>query len=392
MSDLREGLTLGAEEEFHVVDTGSWELAASAPKLIAHLADTSFTEEMQRTTVETRTEVTSTLDSFRSEVVRLRRALREAADPLGLALAASGTAPHSSAEDFALTGTGRYRRMQEQYRMLVDEQLICGLQIHVGVSDRDLAVLAAQRVTWILPVLLALSASSPFWDDQDTGYASIRSIMWQRWPSAGPTGPLSSAAEYDALIADLIRTGVLSDPRMAYFDVRPSAHLPTLELRVCDACPILDDAVMIAGLFRGAVRQALDDIERGVAHRSIAVPLQRAAMWQAARGGLSGSLLNDQAHPEPVAAEIVVRSALRRLGRHLEELGDYEQVADLVEATLVRGNSADRQRAAFAERGRIEDVVALVVRETMGPASRPPPAAEVLRIPGTRWGPGAAHA
>ena len=351
MSDLREGLTLGAEEEFHVVDTGSWQLAAAAPKLISHLADTSFTEEMQRTTVESRTEVTSTLDNFRSEVVRLRRSLTEAAGPLGLALAASGTAPHSSAEDFALTGTGRYRRMQEQYRMLVDEQLICGLQIHVGVSDRDLAVHAAQRVTWILPVLLALSASSPFWNDQDTGYASIRSVMWQRWPSAGPTGPLSSAAEYDALVADLIRTGVLSAPRMAYFDVRPSAHLPTLELRVCDACPIVDDAVMIAGLFRGAVRQALDDIERGVAHRSIAMPLQRAAMWQAARGGLSGSLLNDQARPEPVEAEIVVRSALRRLGRHLAELGDYEQVADLVEATLVRGNSADRQRAALLSGG-----------------------------------------
>ena len=286
MSGLDEGLTLGAEEEFHVVDTGSWQLAASAPKLIAHMADPSFGEEMQRTTVETRTEVASTLDDFRSEVVRLRRALTEAADPLGLALAASGTAPHSSAEDFALTRTGRYHRMQEQYRMLVDEQLICGLQIHVGVSDRDLAVLAAQRVTWISPVLLALSASSPFWNGQDTGYASIRSIMWQRWPSAGPTGPLSSAAEYDALVEDLIRTGVLADARMAYFDVRPSAHLPTLELRVCDACPLLDDAVMIAGLFRAAVRQALDDIERGVAHRSIAVPLQRAAMWQAARDGL----------------------------------------------------------------------------------------------------------
>ena len=87
--------------------------------------------------------------------------------------------------------------------------------------------------------------------------------MWQRWPSAGPTGPLSSAADYDGLVEDLIRTGVLADAGMAYFDVRPSDHVPTLELRVCDACPIVDDAVMIAGLFRAAVRQALDDIDGG---------------------------------------------------------------------------------------------------------------------------------
>ena len=379
MSGTGEGLTLGVEEEIHVVDIESWRLAPCAPKLLSHVDDPSFATEMQRTTVETRTEPTSTLEGLRSEIVRLRTTLSKAAAPEGLGLAASGTAPSSSAEDFDLTGTGRYRMMQEQYRMLVDEQLICGLQVHVGVEDRDLAVLASQRVSWILPVLLALSASSPFWNGQDTGYASIRSIMWQRWPSAGPTGPLESAADYDNLVEDLIRTGVLADAGMAYFDVRPSDHVPTLELRVCDACPIVDDAVMIAGLFRAAVRQAIDDIEAGVPHRPIAVPLQRAAMWQAARGGLSGSLLDDQARPQPVEAEQVVRSALERLRPHLEKLGDHDEVSALVEAALARGNSADRQRAAFAERGRVDDVVSLVVHETMGPAAGPPPAVEALR-------------
>ena len=379
MTGTGEGLTLGVEEEIHVVDIESWQLAARAAKLLSHVADPSFATEMQRTTVETRTDPTTSLEGLRSEIVRLRTTLSEAAAAEGLGLAASGTAPLSSVEDFDLTGTGRYRMMQEQYRMLVDEQLICGLQIHVGVADRDLAVLASQRVSWILPVLLALSASSPFWNGADTGYASIRSIMWQRWPSAGPTGPLTSAADYDGLVEDLIRTGVLADPGMAYFDVRPSDHVPTLELRVCDACPVVDDAVMIAGLFRAAVRQALEDIEEGIPHRPIAVPLQRAAMWQAARGGLSGSLLDDQAHPQPVEAEQVVQSALERLRPHLEKLGDFEEVSTLVESTLAHGNSADRQRAAFAERGKVEDVVSLVVHETMGPAAGPPPAVEALR-------------
>ena len=100
-------------------------------------------------------------------------------------IAAVGTAPSAAFADFELTTTGRYGRMQEQYRMLVDEQLICGLQIHVGVSDRDLAVEIMQRIARDLPVLTALSASSPYFNEQDTGYSSIRTIIWQRWPTAG---------------------------------------------------------------------------------------------------------------------------------------------------------------------------------------------------------------
>ena len=171
----------------------------------------------------------------------------------------------SAFPDFELTTTGRYGRMQEQYRLLVDEQLICGLQIHVGVSDRDLAVQIMQRIAADLPILLALSASSPYWNEQDTGYASIRSIIWQRWPTAGATGRLRSAREYDELITDLINTGVIADEKMAYFDVRPSAHVPTLELRTCDACPLVDDAIAIAGLFRAMVRAA-EQISPTAAH------------------------------------------------------------------------------------------------------------------------------
>ena len=107
----------------------------------------------------------------------------------GLGVAAVGTAPRSTFADFELTTTGRYSRMQEQYRLLVDEQLICGTQIHVGVADRDLAVQIMQRIARDLPVLLALSASSPYWNGQDTGYASIRTIIWQRWPTAGADRP-----------------------------------------------------------------------------------------------------------------------------------------------------------------------------------------------------------
>src|ERR687893_622278 len=138
-------LTLGAEEELHLIDLQSWKLVPRAPQILARL---------------------------RAELLRLRRQIVEVAAPDQIGIAAAGTAPSSAFADFELTTTGRYGRMQEQYRMLVDEQLICGLQIHVGVSDRDLAVENMQRVARDLPILLALSASSPYWNEQDSGYAS----------------------------------------------------------------------------------------------------------------------------------------------------------------------------------------------------------------------------
>ncbi|WP_144765173.1 carboxylate--amine ligase/circularly permuted type 2 ATP-grasp protein [Curtobacterium sp. 9128] len=362
-------LTLGAEEELHLIDLESGRLSAKAPRLLPKLPADRFGAELQRTTIETNTPVVTTLDDLRRVIVDLRQELTGAIASAGVTIAAAGTAPRSEYADFELTSGGRYGRMQEQYRMLVDEQLICGLQVHVGVSDRDLAVEIAQRVAPTLPVLLALSASSPFWNGQDTGYASFRSIIWQRWPSAGSFGRVESAAEYDRVLEDLIASGVIADKKMAYFDVRPSSHAPTLELRVCDATPVVDDAVLIAGLFRAVVRRAEKAVESGAEWRPRSEPLHRAAMWQAARSGLSGELLGLGEHPERLPAEVAARQLVSRLRPELEELGDWGTVAALLEDTLARGTSTDRQRTAYAERGDLDDVVAQVVADTAGTPS-----------------------
>ncbi|WP_144711769.1 carboxylate--amine ligase/circularly permuted type 2 ATP-grasp protein [Curtobacterium pusillum] len=388
-------LTLGAEEELHLIDLESGRLSAKAPRLLPKLPAHRFGAELQRTTIETNTPVVRTLDDLRRVIVDLRSELSAAIAPAGVTIAAAGTAPRSEYADFELTSGGRYGRMQEQYRMLVDEQLICGLQVHVGVSDRDLAVQIAQRVAPVLPVLLALSASSPFWNGQDTGYASFRSIIWQRWPSAGSFGRVESAAEYDKVLDDLIASGVIADKKMAYFDVRPSSHAPTLELRVCDATPVVDDAVLIAGLFRASVRRAEKAVESGAEWQPRSEPLHRAAMWQAARSGLSGDLLGLGRHPERLPAEIAVRQLVSRLRPELEELGDWGTVSGLLEDTLARGNSTDRQRTAHAERGSLDDVVSQVVGDTAGtPSGRdehpvPPIPAYRVRAGDEAVGPGA---
>jgi len=372
-------LTLGAEEELHLIDLATSKLSARAPQLLSRLPPQNYAAEIQRTTVETNTEVVDSLAELRHELLRLRRGIVDVAAADSMGIAAVGTAPTSAFADFELTTTGRYGRMQEQYRLLVDEQLICGLQIHVGVSDRDLAVQIMQRVAADLPILLALSASSPYWNEQDTGYASIRSIIWQRWPTAGATGRIRSAREYDELITDLINTGVIADEKMAYFDVRPSAHVPTLELRTCDACPLVDDAIAIAGLFRAMVRAAEQNIANGRPFDPVPPPVHRAAIWQAARAGLTGMLLDNSRHPRPLPARRAVKSLLWRLRPQLHELGDWDAVKELVKNTLARGNSADRQRAAYAERGGLGDVVSLVVEETQGPPGGPQPAVAPLR-------------
>ncbi|RYP91754.1 hypothetical protein DL770_002098 [Monosporascus sp. CRB-9-2] len=379
---MPSALTLGIEEELHLVDLKTWRLCARAPQVLAQLPERHFKAELQRTTVETNTDVMHTLGDLREELLNKRRQVIEAAASLGLGIAAVGIAPRSDFSDFELTANGRFARMQEQYRLLVDEQLICGLQIHVGVINRDLAVRISQRVERDLPALLALSASSPYWNGDDTGYASMRNIIGTRWPSSGSPGPVASAAEYDEMLADLVASGVIGDKKMAYFDVRPSLSGPTVELRVCDSCPIIDDVVLITGLFRAMVRAAEQDIEAGVSYEQWPVPLYRAAMWQAARGGLSGNLLDATPHPKPREAVLVIRDLVQRLRPQLEVLGDWDEVLRLSEMTLHRGNSADRQRAAFAEHGNLDDVMQLVVEETHSPASGPPP--QTPPIPGYR--------
>ena len=240
-------LRLGVEEEFHVVDLPSRELVAQAPTILEGLPDETYSDELQRSVVESNSPVCTELTALRESLVASRRLLVETAGAHDLGVVAAGTVPLVDPLRLAVTPSVRYERMLADYQLLVREQLICGAQVHVQVSDRDLAVAIAQRVTPHLPVLLALSASSPFWMGEDTGYASTRSLLWQRWPTAGLSGEISTAAEHDALVADLVASGTISDPGMIYFDVRPSAHVPTLELRVPDACPDVDDVVLLAG-------------------------------------------------------------------------------------------------------------------------------------------------
>jgi len=187
-------------------------------------------------------------------------------------------------------------------------------------------------------------------------------LIWRRWPTTGVPGWFASAADYDQNVADLVRSGVITDPGMIYFDVRPSAHLPTVELRICDACPRLEDVVLLAGLFRALVIRETGAALAGRAPPAVRPELLEAATWRAARSGLEGNLV-DLATATPVPAHQLIRRLLAGLRPTLESTGDWELVTGLTDSALARGSSAARQRAASA-RGGLYQVVGTLLAET----------------------------
>ncbi|MEE2035270.1 glutamate--cysteine ligase [Rhodococcus chondri] len=357
---------LGVEEEFQLIDVKTRRLVSRAPELLCRLPDEGYVAELQRCVVEINSGVHTDLDDLRDDLLRRRALLVHAAADLGLGVAAAGAVPLSVPAELQVTETPRYRRMLADYQLLAREQLICGTQVHVEVPDRDEAVQVAVRIAQHLPVFLALSASSPFWaDGSDTGYASMRSLVWIRWPTTGPAAPVSSAAEYDRLIDDLVSSGIITDPGMVYFDVRPSSHQPTLELRVCDSCPSVETITLIAGLYRALVEREITALRSGAAPVPPSPTLVRAAMWRAARSGLEGELVDLEAAVPRPAGDMVER-LVEALRPQLEQLGDWETVSRLAAKAACAGSSAARQRRALRRRGRLTDVVDQLLAETAG--------------------------
>lgn len=241
--------------------------------------------------------------------------------------------------------------------------MVFGCHVHIGIADREAAIQTMNRVRPWLATILALGANSPFWLGEDTGYASYRSNVCGRWPTAGTPSTFASRAEYDKLIRVLEDTGSIRDESKIYWDVRPSARFETLEFRVTDVCLRVDEAVMIAGLARALARTCHDDAARDAPMTSVSPELLRAAKWRAARFGLEDSLI-DIENGRPVAAPELVRRLLDFVRPSLEDDGDWDEVSTAVEETFAAGTGACRQRDAYRRAGRLEEVVDLIVEET----------------------------
>ena len=352
----------GVEEEFHIVDLATRRLTGQADKLMTRLPAGRFSSEMQRSVLEANSRPWADLTELAEDIAGLRLAAVAAAESLGLGIVAAGTVPLADPDTLEVTPDPRYEHIRDEYRVLVREQLICSMQVHVDMDDRDLAIAVGHRVAPWLPALLALSAGSPYWRGTDTGYASYRTLIWRRWPTAGSLPSFESAAEYDRTVADLVQSGVICDPGMIYFDIRPSAHLPTLELRICDSCPRLEDAVLLAGLFRALVISAAAAEYDGRSRGPVRPELLEAATWRAAQAGLQGDLV-DPVTASPVPGHRLIGQLLAVLRPALESTGDWELVSELARSAMTQGGSAVRQRAARASGG-LHHVVGTLAAET----------------------------
>ncbi len=357
---------LGVEEEFQLIDLETRRLTPRAPELLSRLPDDGYVDELQQCVVEVNSGVFDTLEGLRADLTRRRQILVDTAAEMGIGVVAAGAVPLTAPQAMGVTETPRYRRMLADYQLLTREQLICGAQFHVDIPDRDEGVRLAHRLEAYLPLFLALSASSPFWaDGSDTGYASARTLVWTRWPSTGPFAPVDTAAEYDQLVEDLVASGVITDPGMLYFDLRLSTKAPTLELRTCDSCPSLDTVILIAGLYRAVVERETRLMEAGEPPFRVASTLLRAAQWRAARSGLEGVLV-DLTRPAPIPATRAIRWLVGVVRPELEAMGDWDLVSDLCHKVLHAGSSAARQRQALRRRGKLTDVVDMLIAETSG--------------------------
>jgi carboxylate-amine ligase len=355
-----DSLTFGVEEEFLVVDAETGALVPRSDAVLPHaqaeLGD-AVSGELNLCQIEVETPVCSSLEDVRGSLVRLRRGLLAGAARARSRVLAVGTHPSGMWQDQRVDRRReRYERMEERYQVIARQQVICGCHVHVGIPDRDLGVAAMNRMRPWLPVLLALSANSPFWQGADTGYASFRLQVWRRWPTSGMPPTLASDAEYKQVIADLEAIEAIEDATFLYWYVRPSARYPTLELRACDVCPDVDDTVALAGLSRALVWTCLRETMAGVADPTPRLEVLDAAMWFAARWGLEGGLVSPGQMAVRPARE-VVGELLEYVRDGLEAHGDREETSALVETILRRGNGATRQRAALARRDDTADVV-----------------------------------
>jgi carboxylate-amine ligase len=365
--------TVGVEEELLLVDAEGRPRSV-AGRILENIADTdgeavddgtggSLTQEFKQQQLETDTAPHERMSALESEIRGWRAKAITAARDVGARVVASGTSPLPV--EPARVRDPRFEQMAELVGLTADEQMSCACHVHVAIDSDDEGVGVLDRIRVWLPILLAISANSPFWQGKDTLYASFRSQVIVRWCAVGPNDVLGSAEAYHDLVDAMIASGVLLDEQMFYFDARLSSHAPTVEIRVADVCLDVEDAVLLAALCRALVDTAARAWKTGEPPPDVPTPLVRIATWQAGRRGIEADLLSPETY-RPVPARTAIRQLVDHVAPALRENADEELVERLLRTLWERGNGAMRQRAILEKTGQLSDVVADLARVTAG--------------------------
>jgi carboxylate-amine ligase len=342
--------TIGVEEEYLLIDRDTRSLREDPdPAFFADcetLGDGCVGHEFLRSQVEVGTRVCQSAAEVRTELVRLRGLVHGVAQKYGLAIMAASTHPFARVIDQKHTAKARYFALAEEMQAAARRMLICGMHVHVGVGDDDTRIDLMNQVAYFLPHLLALSASSPYWEGEDTGFRSFRTSVVSGLPRSGLPARFASWGEYRRHVDMLIRNGLIEDTSKIWWDIRPSWRYPTLEVRVMDCCTSLDDAVCIAALVQSLLR-ALWRLRAGNRQwRTHADLLIQENRWRAMRYGVEAGLL-DLARGEIVSCQQLVDELIDFVREDALELNCFAEVSH-ARTILGRGTSAMRQRAVYA--------------------------------------------
>jgi glutamate---cysteine ligase / carboxylate-amine ligase len=357
-------LTIGIEEEFQIVD-GDGELRAHIDAILEATGPTlgeTVKPEMVQSVVEVGTKICADVSEARAEIVRLRSALVEVLARSDLRLVSAGTHPFSKWQDQLVTEKDRYKQLEEEMQDVVRELLIFGLHVHIGIPDRELRMDVFNEARYILPHLLALSTSSPFWLGRNTGLKSYRSVLWSRFPRTGIPPDFESWAEFQNFVELLVKTNSIADGSKIWWDLRPHHLYPTLEFRVCDAATRVDETICLAALIQAFVAKLLKLRRQNLGFRKYAPRLIRENKWRAMRHGIEGKLI-DFGRQQELPERDLIQEFLEVVDDVVDDLGSRKE-CEYALKILEDGTSAERQVKTYEESGDIKAVVDHLVAET----------------------------
>lgn len=347
--------TIGLEEEYLLVDRATRDLARDPPADLVAQTEAELAKrgmpgqvspEFLRAQIEVQTRVCASVADARAQLATLRRTVAEVAARHGLAPIAASTHPFAEWRGVGATDRERYRALERDLQGVGRRLVICGLHVHVGIEDEELRVDLMNQAGYFLPHLLALSTSSPFWRGEDTGLASYRIAIFNELPRTGLPDHFESWGEYRRQVDRLVKAGLIDDASKLWWDIRPSARFPTLEMRATDMCTALDHAISIAALYRSLISMLWRLKTSNQRWRIYPHMLVKENRWRAQRYGIDEGLV-DFGKGEIVPAAGLVDELIELVRPDAERLGCVAEVEG-ARAILRDGTSAHRQRRAFA--------------------------------------------
>jgi carboxylate-amine ligase len=367
--------SIGIEEEYLLVDRETGDLIKQAPPTMLEecqtLLDRQVTPEFFQSQIEVGTRVCNTLAEARQDLTRLRKAISYVAGRHGLAIIAASTHPNATWGTQQHTPKERYSILAQTMQLVARRMVISGMHVHAGIENDDLRIDLMNQTTYVLPHLLALSTSSPFWEGEDTGLKSYRIAVWNELPRTGLPEHFESYAEFQRHVDMLVQAGVIEDSTKIWWDIRPSMRFPTLEMRVSDICTRLEDGICIAALYRCWLRMLFRLRTKNQRWRAYANLLIYENRWRAQRYGFDEGLI-DFGRGCIVPYPQLLGELLDFIKEDAEHFGCVDEV-NHAHTILERGTSAHWQIKAYQEakaagasnREAIKAVVDMLIEETM---------------------------